>query len=79
MKRFFLSISKTEIRNAIALIYIIMVLAFLYVLAYHPVPDKNQQLVNILGGNIIAGAGLIIGYFFGASKTESDKAKKDSE
>lgn len=79
MKKFFDNISKTEIRHAIAVIYVVMVLGYLYVLAYHPVPGENKDLVNVLGGVIIGGVGIILNFFFGSSKSETDKTKKDGE
>lgn len=75
MKKFFDTIGKTEIRNAIAVIYTLMVLGYIYVLAYHPVPSENKDLVNVLGGVIIGGIGIILNFFFGSSKSETDSNK----
>ena len=43
----------------------------------HAVPEQNKDLINILGGNIIAGLGLILGYYYGSSKSDTDKNKED--
>lgn len=71
MKKFLDTFSKTDIRSIIAVVYIVMVLAYIYVLAFKPIPAENRDLVNILGGTVIGGSGIILSYFFGASKNEN--------
>lgn len=70
MKQFFSKLSEKDIRNVIAVIYIILCLAYIYVLAFKKVPPENKDLVNVLGGSVIGGLGLILAYFFGASKKD---------
>ncbi len=77
MKQVFLKIGRTEIRNIIAIIYTLGVFGFLFVLAFHTVSEKNNNLLNVLGGVIIGGQATILGWFFGSSKNESDAAKND--
>jgi hypothetical protein len=79
MKRFFESIGRSEIRNIIAIIYVLLVLLFIYVLAFKAVPSENKDLINVLGGVVIGGVGTILSFFFGSSKNETDKAKKEIE
>lgn len=73
MKKFWEKIGTTEIRNILAVIYIIGVLIYVYVLVFKPVPPENKDLVNVLGGTVITSAGMILSYFFGASKGDSNK------
>lgn len=68
MKRLLETFSRTEVRNIIALVYILLCLGYIYVLAFVKVPEQNKDLVNVLGGSVIGGLGLILAYFFGASK-----------
>lgn len=68
MKKILDTFSKTEVRNIIALLYIALCLGYIYVLAFVKVPAENKDLVNVLGGSVIGGLGLILAYFFGASK-----------
>lgn len=79
MKRFFDNLGKTEIRNIIAIVYVVLVLAFIYVLAFKPVPIENKDLINVLGGVVIGGVSIILSFFFGSSKNEADANKKSSE
>ena len=73
MKKLFDNITKTDIRNIISVMYVLLVLVFIYVLAFKPVPEQNQSLVNVLGGVVIGGIGPILGYYFGSSKTDEHK------
>lgn len=73
MKRFFENINKTDIRNIIAVLYTLLVLIFIYVLAFKAVPDQNKDLVNVLGGGVFSGVGVILGFYFGSSKSDGEK------
>lgn len=66
----------TDIRNILAVLYVTMVLVYIYVLVFKPVPPENKDLVNIIGGNVIGGLGIILGYYFGASKKDVPKEKE---
>jgi hypothetical protein len=77
MKRVIWKVGRAEIRNIIAVVYITLVLLFIYVLAFRPVPEQNKDLINVLGGVVIGGVGTILSYFFGSSKNETDAAKND--
>ena len=70
MKRFLATFSSTEVRNIIAVAYVAGTLLFLFLLAVHAVPAPNKDLVNIVGGYVFGGLGMIIGYYFGASKKD---------
>jgi hypothetical protein len=68
MKKFFERLNLTDIRNIIAVIYVVMVLGYIYVLAFKAVPGENKDLVNVLGGVVIGGVTIILSFFFGSSK-----------
>lgn len=77
MTQFFRKIETTDIRNILAVLYVTMVLVYIYVLVFKPVPAENKDLVNIIGGNVIGGLGIVLGYYFGASKKDSVKPKEE--
>lgn len=69
-------LTKADIRNSLAILYVVAILGYIYVLVYHAVPAENKDLVNIIGGNVIAGLSLVLGYYFGSAKND---VKKDGE
>lgn len=68
---------KSDIRNGIAILYVLIVLGNMIILSYHPVPAENKDLINVLGGHVFAGLGLILAYFFGSSKTDTKSEDKE--
>lgn len=70
-------ITKADIRNIISVLYVCGVLAYVYVLIFKPVPAENKDLINVIGGNVIGGLGIILGYYYGASKTETKKEENE--
>jgi hypothetical protein len=77
MTQLFRKIGTTDIRNILAVLYVTMVLVYIYVLVFKPVPPENKDLVNIIGGNVIGGLGIVLGYYFGASKKDTPKDKAE--
>lgn len=77
MKNFFLKIGKSEIRNAVAMVYIVLALGVIYVLLFKPSPIENKDLINVLGGVMIGNVSNIINWLYGSSKDQSDAAKND--
>jgi ABC-type nitrate/sulfonate/bicarbonate transport system permease component len=79
MKRFFQHIGSAEIRNVIAVICVIGVFGLLFLLAFKAIPKENNELMYMAVGQVLAlGFGVVVGYFFGSSKNETD-AKKQSD
>lgn len=70
--------AKSDIRNGIAVLFVLGTLLFIFVLIYHEVPNDNQQIINVIGGTVIGNLGLIMSYYFGSSKTDIKK-EEDSE
>lgn len=79
MTAFLRKLSTTDIRNILAILYVTLVLAYIYVLAFVPVPSENKDLVNVIGGNVIGGLGIVLGYYFGASKKDTPPKEKEAE
>lgn len=79
MTEFLRKLNKTDIRNIIAVLYVTLVLVYIYVLVFKPVPLENKDLVNVIGGNVIGGLGIVLGFYFGASKSDPKKEEKDGE
>lgn len=65
--------AKSDVRNGIAVLYILAILLFLFVLAARPVPTENKDLVNIAVGSALTGLQVILSYFYGSSKTDQKK------
>lgn len=71
-------ISKTDIRNILAVIIVLGSFLLLYLLQVKPIPEQNHDLVLTAGGFIFGGAlaGVVCFYFGG---TKGEKPTKDSE
>jgi len=71
-------LTKTDIRNTLAIIIVVGSFLLLYLLQVKPIPEQNHDLVLTAGGFIFGGAlAGVVGYYFGATKT--DKKQNDSE
>jgi len=71
-------ITKTDIRNILAIIIVIGSFLFLYLLQVRPIPEQNHDLVLTAGGFIFGGAlAGVVGFYFGATK--GDKKGSDAE
>lgn len=64
-------LTKTDIRNSIALIVVIGCFILMYIMVVKPIPAENKDVVNIVAGFIFGGAlAGVIGYYFGATKID---------
>lgn len=71
-------ITKTDIRNILAIIIVIGSFLLLYLLQVRPIPEQNHDLVLTAGGFIFGGAlAGVVGFYFGATKW--DKKSSDAE
>ena len=67
-------LTKTDIRNSLAIIIVLGSFGLVYLLQVKPIPEQNHDIVNIVAGFIYGGAlAGVIGYYFGSTKTD----KKD--
>jgi hypothetical protein len=80
MNELFGKITSKDIRNILAVIIVVGSYILFYFLVVKEVPAANKDLLNIVAGMLFGGplAG-VVGYYFGSSKNEADKAKKDGE
>jgi hypothetical protein len=70
-------LTKTDIRNSLAIFIVTGTFILMYLLQVHPVPAENKDIVNIGVGFIFGGAlAGVVGFYFGSSKTDK---KHDTE
>ena len=80
MKEWFRSITKSEIRNVLAVTTVIGAFGVLILLIMKPIPGENKDTINLAVGFVLGGlvAG-VNGYYFGASKGVSDKKEEKEQ
>lgn len=49
--------------------------ATVIMLITHPVPSENRDIVNVSLGTILGMAVMVVGYFYGSSKSSADKTE----
>ena len=70
-------LTKSDIRNSLAIIIVLGCFVLMYLLQVRPIPEQNHDLVLTVGGFIFGGAlAGVVGYYFGATKNEK---KVDNE
>jgi hypothetical protein len=70
-------LTKTDIRNTLAIFIVVGCFILMYLLQMKPIPEQNHDLVLTVGGFIFGGAlAGVVGYYFGSTKTDK---KADSE
>jgi dolichol kinase len=70
-------LTKTDIRNSLAIFIVIGTFILMYLLQVRQIPAENHDIVNIGVGFIFGGAlASVVGYYFGSSKTDK---KNDTE
>jgi len=80
MTEFLRKITSKDIRNVLAVIIVVGSYVLFYFLVIKAVPPENKDLLNIVAGMLFGGPlAAVAGYYFGSSKSEGDKAKKDNE
>lgn len=71
-------LTKTDIRNSIAIIVVVGCFLLMYLLQVKPIPEQNHDLVLTAGGFIFGGAlAGVIGYYFGATKIDKKHAGEE--
>lgn len=76
MTEFLKKITKSDIRNVLAVIIVLGCFVLMYLMIIKPVPIENKDMLNIVSGFVFGGAlAGVVGYYFGSSKAEGDKAK----
>jgi hypothetical protein len=79
MNEFFGKITSKDIRNIIAVMFVIGCFVMIYLFMIRDIPVPNRDLLMVVAGAIVSNLKDITGYFFGSSKNEADKAKKEGE
>jgi len=70
-------LTKTDIRNSLAIMIVVGCFVLMYILQVKPIPEENHDIVNIVAGFIFGGAlAGVVGYYFGSTKTDK---KHDAE
>lgn len=80
MKEFWGKISSKDIRNILAVIITLGSFILLYFLLVKEIPKENRDVVIGAVGYVLGGAFAgVIGYYFGSSKTDTDKTKNEKD
>lgn len=77
MKQWFQQFGKTDVRHMLAMIWSLGALAIVVVLIFHPLPAENKEVVYLAIGSLLSGTGLVLSFFFGSSKSETDATKNN--
>ncbi len=71
-------LTKSDIRNSIAIIIVVGCFILMYLLQVKPIPEQNHDLVLTVGGFILGGAlAGVVGYYFGATKNDKKVNNED--
>ena len=71
-------LSNADTRTILALITLIGCLILVGIMQFHPLPKDNKDMINISIGFLFGSClSPVFQFFFGSSKTESDKNKKE--
>jgi hypothetical protein len=71
-------LTKSDIRNSIAIIIVVGCFILMYLLQVKPIPEQNHDLVLTVGGFIFGGAlAGVVGYYFGATKNDKKVNNED--
>lgn len=73
MRKILDTFSKTAIGNILGVIIVIGCFAMLYIMMIKEIPSTNIGTINQAVGFTYGMLGMVVGYFFGASKKDSDK------
>lgn len=71
--------TKAEIRSTLAVLYVIMAFVCTIMVIKKAIPVENEAIAHTILGSMWATGSMIIGYYFGSSKNESDKEMKSKD
>jgi ABC-type tungstate transport system substrate-binding protein len=72
-------ISKQDIRNTMAMTWMVLTFILVFKLLNAEIPPGNKDILNAVTGVVVGQLVVIIGYYFTQSKTEVDQQKKENE
>lgn len=78
MSKFFELFAK-NVRSIIAMVIVVGGFSFLFSLLAFQIPERNETILNVAAGLVLAAMGAVTSYYFGSSKDKSDVDKADSE
>lgn len=71
-------LTKTDIRNSLAIIIVIGCFGLVYLLQVKAIPKENHDIVNIVAGFIYGGAlAGVVGFYFGSTKQDKNTKHED--
>jgi hypothetical protein len=71
-------LTKTDIRNSLAIIIVLGCFGLVYLLQVKAITQENHDIVNIVAGFIYGGAlAGVIGFYFGSTKTDKQSKNDD--
>jgi ABC-type tungstate transport system substrate-binding protein len=76
MTEFLRKITKQDIRNTMAIFWMVLSFVFLFKLLSKVIPDANKDVVMTIAGVVVGQLVGITSYYFGQSKSENDKLEK---
>lgn len=80
MNELFGKITSKDIRNILAVMIVLGSFILVYLVIIKAIPPENRDIAHTSLGFILGGAMAgVVGYYFGSSKNEADKAKKEGE
>ena len=72
-------LTKTDIRNSLAIIIVLGCFGLVYLLQVKAIPQENHDIVNIVAGFIYGGAlAGVVGFYFGSTKQEKNNKNDES-
>lgn len=79
MKRIWLSVRDSDIRNILAIIITLGCFLIIYLLIIKEVPQGNKDILNIAIGFLFGGAFAgVVGYFYGSSRSREGDVKRQT-
>jgi hypothetical protein len=71
-------LTKTDIRNSLAIIIVLGCFGLVYLLQVKAIPEQNHDIVNIVAGFIYGGAlAGVVGFYFGSTKQDKNTKADD--
>jgi hypothetical protein len=71
-------LTKTDIRNSLAIIIVLGCFGLVYLLQVKAIPAENHDIVNIVAGFIYGGAlAGVVGFYFGSTKQDKNHKNED--
>jgi hypothetical protein len=71
-------LTKTDIRNSLAIIIVLGCFGLVYLLQVKAIPQENHDIVNIVAGFIYGGAlAGVVGFYFGSTKQDKNTKADD--